>query len=84
MELNAGTYWFSTDGPKDSPVKVEVLPSHSYFLGKNRHGLVAQELHSKKGSEHPVVGAFLEKDLTKLTPEEYRSLTAEPSAKAND
>ena len=83
LELPPGTYWFSTENQKDRPAQIDVLASHEYAIWRNRQGLFAKELQSKKSSVY-YTGRFVDVDLTKLTPEEYRSLTAEPAIKGND
>jgi hypothetical protein len=88
LQLNPGSYWFSIDDQKDLPVRIDVLASHEYAVGKNRHGLFAKELPARKGDyyqkdrNHPWV--IVDEDLTHLTPEEYRSLTAEPAIKGKE
>jgi hypothetical protein len=82
LEMSPGTYWFRTNNQKDSPVRIEVLANREYVIWRNRHGLSAREFHAKKNSVYP--RQFVEKDLTKLTPEEYRSFTAEPAVKGKD
>ncbi len=81
LELPPGTYWFSTDDQNDRPARVDVLRSHEYFIGRNRHGLLAKEFQAKKGRVYFHRSAH--KDLTMLTPEEHRALTAEPTKKKN-
>jgi hypothetical protein len=83
LELPPGTYWFSTENQKDRPAQIDVLASHEYAIWRNRQGLFAKELQSKKSRVY-YTGRFVDVDLTKLTPEEYRSLTAEPAIKGND
>ena len=82
LELSPGTYWFSTDDPNDRPAKVDVLGSHEYSISRNRHGLIAKELHAKTGRVYPL--RFVHKDLTVLAPEEHRALAAEPTNKKNN
>jgi hypothetical protein len=88
LQLNPGSYWFSIDDQKDLPVRIDVLASHEYAVGRNRHGLFAKELPARKGDyyqkdrNHPWV--IVDEDLTHLTPEEYRSLTAEPAIKGKE
>jgi hypothetical protein len=82
LELPPGTYWFSTDSQKEGPARIDVLASHEYAIWRNRHGLLAKELQPKKGPVYP--HRFVDEDLTKLTPEEYRSLIAEPAVKGNE
>ena len=80
LELPPGTYWFKTDNQRDRPARIDVLASHEYYVGRNRHGLLAKELQGKTAPAyraHPLV----DDDLTKLSPEEYRSLTVELDAK---
>src|SRR5258708_24501740 len=81
LDLSPGTYWFSTDDQNDRPARVDVLRSHEYFIGRNRHGLLAKEFQAKKGRVYLHRSAH--KDLTMLTPEEHRALTAEPIKKKN-
>jgi hypothetical protein len=87
LQLNPGSYWFNTDDQKDRPVRIDVLASREYAVGRNRHGLFAKELPARTGgyyqkaSNHPVI---VDEDLTNLTPEEYRSLTAEPAIKGRN
>jgi hypothetical protein len=76
LELPPGTYWFRTDNQKDRPVRIEVLASHEYYIWRNQHGLLAKELQGKKARIYP--RRFVVENLTKLTPEECRALTAEP------
>jgi hypothetical protein len=83
LELPPGTYWFSTEDPKDRPARIDVLPSHEYHVGRNRQGLIAKELQAKKNRFSPYPNRVADEDLTKLTPEEYRSLTVEPAVKGN-
>jgi hypothetical protein len=83
LELPPGTYWFTTDNQKDRPARIEALASREYRIWKNRRGLVGKELRARKGrtySEH-YGDRLLDEDLTKLTPEEYRSLTVEPAGR---
>lgn len=82
LELSPGTYWFRTDNEKENPARIEVLANREYAIWRNRHGLIAKEIHPKKGRIYP--RQFEDKDLTKLTPEEFRALTAEPAVKRND
>lgn len=90
LELNPGVYWFSSGFPKDRPMRVELLPGHEYIVGTNKHAVFAREFQT---SSIPTLtyynsGAHLlrlaQTDLTKLPPEEYRSLTAEPPIKGKD
>jgi hypothetical protein len=83
LELPPGTYWFSTENQKDRPARIDLLASHEYAIWRNRQGLFAKELQSKKSRVY-YTGRFVDVDLTKLTPEEHRSLTAEPAIKGND
>jgi len=80
LELPPGTYWFTTDNQKDRPARIEALASHEYGIWKNRQGLVGKESRPRKGRLYPdhFADRLLDEDLTKLTPEEYRSLTAPP------
>ena len=88
LQLNAGSYWFSTDDQKDRPVRIDVLASREYFVARKRHGLFAKDVPARKGGhykqdrDHPRV--IVDEDLTNLTPEEYRSLTAEPAIKGKE
>jgi hypothetical protein len=88
LQLNPGSYWLSIDDQKDLPVRIDVLASREYAVGRNRHGLFAKELPARKGGHyqkdlnHPWV--IVDEDLTNLTPEEYRSLTAEPAIKGKE
>ncbi|MGO9403482.1 MAG: hypothetical protein ACLPVW_08435 [Terriglobales bacterium] len=77
LELNPATYWFSTGDRKGQPARIEVAANREYYIGKNRRGLFAKEFQGTKGPSYRGLGV-VNKDLTKLTPEEYRSLTAEP------
>lgn len=90
LELKPGAYWFSTNIPKDRPVRLEVLPGHEYIVGRNKHGVLAKEFQA---SSIPTLTYYnsaahllrlIQTDLTKLPPEEYRALTAEPAVKVND
>lgn len=80
LELPPGTYWFSTDNHKDRPARIEVFASHEYGIWRNRRGLVGKEFRPRKGRIYPgqYADRLMDEDLTKLTPEEYRSLTAPP------
>lgn len=82
LQLSPGSYWFSTDNPKDRPVRIDILAGREYSVWRNRHGLVVKE-HDNKSLRRPDTypSIVLDKDLTKLTPEEYRSLTAEPASR---
>ena len=82
LEMSAGAYWFRTDSQEDHSVQINVLPNREYLLGRNRHGLFAKELRVGKPPAYP--GGLVDEDLTKLTPEEYRLLTAEPAVKGKD
>lgn len=88
LQLSPGSYWFSTDNPKDRPVRTEILASREYSVGRNKHGLHVKELRAKdnKSLRRPETypSIVLDKDLTKLTPEEYRSLTVEPAARRSE
>jgi hypothetical protein len=83
LEMSPGTYWFHTDNQKELPARIDVLANHEYYIRRNRHGLIAKEFHAKKAHVFYTT-RFVDVDLTKLTPEEYRSLTAEPAIKGND
>ena len=50
--------------------------NHEYYIWRNRHGPLAKELQGKKGRIYP--RRFVVENPTKLTPQEYRALTAEP------
>jgi len=80
LELPPGTYWFTTDNQKDRPARIEALASHEYGIWRNRRGLVGKEFRPRKGRIYPdhYADRLADEDLTKLTPEEYRSLTAPP------
>src|SRR6266403_2166 len=88
LQLNPGSYWFSIDDQKDRPVRIDVLAGREYAVGRNRHGLFAKEVPARKGGyyqkdlNYPWV--IVDEDLTNLTPEEYRSLTAEPAIKGEE
>ena len=82
LELSPGNYWFSTDEKIEGSIRIDLLPSREYFIGIKRHRLVANEIKPKKNRVYPHY--LVDEDLTKLTPEEYRSLTAEPATKGND
>jgi len=82
LELPQGTYWFSTDSQKDRPARIDVLANHEYVISRNGHGLLAKEFQLKKGTVYPVWSSDL--DMTGLTPERYKALTAEPANKGND
>jgi hypothetical protein len=89
LQLNPGSYWLSTDDPKDRPVRIDVLASREYAVGRNRHGLFAKELTAKQGGFHQkqqrdYPWVIVDEDLTNLTSEEYRSLTAEPPIKGKE
>jgi len=60
--------------------RIEALASHEYGIWKNRRGPVGKESRPRKGRLYPdhFADRLLDEDLTKLTPEEYRSLTAPP------
>ena len=82
LELSPGTYWFRTDNERENLTRIEVLANREYAIWRNRHGLIAKEIHPKKDRIYP--RKFEDKDLTKLTPEEFRALTAEPAVKRKD
>ena len=82
LELRPGNYWFSTEEKKEGSIRVELLPRHEYFIGIHRHRLVLNEIKPKKKRVYP--HQLVDEDLTKLTSEEYRSLTAEPAIKGNE
>jgi hypothetical protein len=89
LQMNTGSYWLSTDDPKDRPVRIDILASREYAVGRNRHGLFAKELTAKEGGFHPkqqraFPRVIVDEDLTNLTPEEYHSLTAEPPIKGKE
>jgi hypothetical protein len=81
LQLRPGSYWFSTDNPKDRPIWMDVLAGREYSVGSDRHGLFAKELPAKP-RYYPL--RLIDEDWTKLTPEEYRSLAAEPAAREGD
>ena len=83
LELNPGTYWFSTSRKKDRPAKIDVLENHDYYIVRQRHGLfVAKpEAYTDFVSRSRVDEWNF--NLTGLTPEEYRSLTAKPVVRGN-
>jgi hypothetical protein len=81
LEMHPGSYWFSTNNRKERPIKITVLASHEYLVGRDRHGLHARERQYKSGLIY--ASRFVDEDLTGLTPEEYRSLTAEPAITDN-
>ena len=89
FELNPGTYWFSTERIEEQPVRVEVLPGHEYIVERAKRALIAREFHPGKGLTYFQNAASIlmslrnatTKDLTKITPEEYRALTAGPERK---
>jgi hypothetical protein len=80
LELPPGTYWFTTDSQKDRPAGIEALANHEYGIRRNRRGLIGKEFRPRKGRLYPdhFADRLLNEDLTKLTPEEYRLLTAPP------
>lgn len=80
LELNPGTYWFSTDYAKDRPIRLDALPDHEYIFGRTKHGLFAKEIPASYIS---TITKLTVQDWTKLTPEDYRILTAEPPNKRN-
>jgi len=80
LELNPGTYWFSTDYAKDRPVRLDALPDHEYIIGRNKHGLFAKEFETRYISTTTKLSL---QDWTKLTPEDYRWLTADPPNKGS-
>jgi len=89
LELNPGTYWFSTDLAKDRPVRLDALPDHEYIVGRNKHGVYAKEFQTSSISRFTYysgtrqLARLAQEDWTKLTPEDYRILTAEPPNKGN-
>jgi hypothetical protein len=86
LELPPGTYWFTTDNQKDRPARIEALASREYGIWRNRRGLVGKEFQPRKGRTYPdhYADRLLDEDLTKLAPEEYRSLSVEPASKRKD
>ena len=86
LQLNPGSYWFSIDDQKDRPVRIDVLASREYAVGRNRHGLFAKELPARMGGYYHLNSPWVivDEDLTTLPPEEYRSLTAEPAIKGKE
>jgi hypothetical protein len=60
---------------------MDVLAGREYSVGSDRHGLFAKELPAKPRYYHL---RLIDEDWTKLTPEEYRSLAAEPAAREGD
>jgi len=95
LQLPPGSYWFSENyhedpryrfykGAAPRPVRIEVVAGREYAVGIRKKELVARELSGKahKSLYKPDVypSLLLDKDLTKLKPDEYRSLTAEPAA----
>jgi len=79
LELPPGTYLFSTDNQDDRPARVDVIKSHEYSIRRNSHGLFAKEFQAKTGHVYP--HQFAHKDFTRLTTEEYGTMTAEPNNK---
>jgi hypothetical protein len=80
LDLNPGTYWFSQGKQKDQPARIDVAEGHEYYVVKGRHGLSIGESQANK--DFFVNGFILyERDMTKLTPEEFRLLTAQPAVK---
>ena len=83
LELRPGTYWFTTDNQKDRPARIEALANHEYGISRNRRGLIGKEFRPRKGGRlYPdhFADRLLDLDFTKLTPEEYRSLTTPPKS----
>jgi hypothetical protein len=83
LELRPGTYWFTTDNQKDRPARIEALANHEYGISRNRRGLIGKEFRPRKGGRlYPdhFADRLVDLDYTKLTPEEYRSLTTPPKS----
>jgi hypothetical protein len=82
LELNPGTYWFSTGRQKDQLAKIEVVGNREYYIVQDRHGLSVRE--TKASKDFFVSGLVLDEwDLTKETAEESRLLVAQPIGKQN-
>lgn len=82
LKLNAGTYWFSTERKKDQSARIDVVGGREYYVTQDRHGLSVRE--SQPNKHFLVNGLVLDEwDLTKPTPEESRSLSAQPVVKEN-
>jgi hypothetical protein len=83
LELNPGTYWLSTSRRKDPLARVDVLANRDYYVVRDKHAWSVSESPSSK--QFWVSGLSLtDWDLTKLTPDEYRSLAAQPAMKGNE
>lgn len=80
LKLNPGTYWFSTERQKDQSARIDVVGGREYYVTQDRHGLSVRE--SQPSNHFLVNGLVLDEwDLTKPTPEESRSLAAQPVVK---
>jgi hypothetical protein len=82
MKLSPGTYWFSTERQKDQSARIDVVGGREYYVVRDRNGLTVREFQNDRN--FLVSGLVLDEwDLTKLTPEESRSLAAQPVVKKN-
>lgn len=81
LQMRPGSYWFSTNNPKDRPVRMDVLAGREYSVGSAEHGFFATELPANR-RYYP--SRLVDEDWTKLTPEEYLRLTAEPASKGRE
>lgn len=83
LQLRPGSYWFSTNDPKDHPIRLDIVAGHEYSVGSADYGLFAREdkLRAKRRHYRP---RLIDEDWTKLPPEEYRSLLAEPATKGKE
>ncbi|HKW63078.1 MAG TPA: hypothetical protein VJN89_11075 [Candidatus Acidoferrum sp.] len=76
LQMRPGSYWFSTNDPKDRPIRMEVIAGREYSVGSDQRGFFAKELPAHR-RYYP--SRLADEDWTKLPPEEYRSLAAEPA-----
>ena len=85
LELNPGTYWFSTGVQGVGSLRIDVLENRQYVVGpRGYHGPLVEEWVDRGFVNiHKHYGVVVYQDLTNLTVEEYRSLAAQPVVKEN-
>jgi hypothetical protein len=58
VELNPGTYWFSTEKKKDPPLQLELIADHQYWFVRTRKGLIVrdiQQVEDQIANTHQVI-----------------------------
>lgn len=77
VELNPGTYWFSTEKKNDPPLQLELKADHQYWFVRTRKGLIVRDIQQVEDQIANTNGV-IDRDFSSPSAEEAAALASVP------